>query len=99
MTADGPRRAPVPPANWPDDENHAVKLDEQRPTDEQRLTDEQRAQATEQALDDAERAASNEWAILVRPRHSRNGRKDYVRQIVIDVAVVVVALLIVAVLS
>lgn len=58
--------------------------------------DERRALAAEQALDDADRAASNEWSVLVRPRHSR---KDYLRQIVIDVAVVVVALLVIVVLS
>jgi len=58
--------------------------------------DERRALAAEQALDDADRAASNEWSVLVRPRHSR---KDYVRQILLDVAVVVVALLVIVVLS
>jgi len=38
----------------------------------------------------------DDWAILVRPRHSR---RDYVRQIVIDTALVVAVLAIIALLS
>lgn len=55
-----------------------------------------RLAAAERAVADAERAASNEWSVLVRPRRSR---KTYVRQIVIDAAIALVALLIIALLS
>lgn len=55
-----------------------------------------RLEAAERAVADAERAASNEWSVLVRPRGSR---KTYVRQILIDAAIALVALLIIALLS
>ena len=43
-----------------------------------------------------EQASDDEWAILVRPRHSR---REYVRQIAIDAAVVLIALVVIALLS
>jgi pantothenate kinase type III len=43
-----------------------------------------------------ERRTSDEWAVLVRPRHSR---KAYARQIAVDVAIALVALLIMVLLS
>lgn len=46
--------------------------------------------------DDAERAARDEWSVLVRPRGSK---KAYARQILIDVAIAVVALAVIAFLS
>ena len=47
------------------------------------------------AQPDAERDA-DEWAILVRPRRSK---REYTRQVAIDVVVVLVALVVVALLS
>ncbi len=55
-----------------------------------------RLEAAERAVADAERASSDEWAVLVRPRHSR---KAYARQIAVDVAIALVALLIMVLLS
>jgi hypothetical protein len=54
------------------------------------------ADDAKRAVEEAQRAATDEWGVLLRPRHSR---RDYARQIVLDVAVVVVALVIIALLS